>query len=68
MGTSYLNRNAGKEFIHYIADSNKKGVSSTIAEAPFFSLLFDSSTDKSNVDNEFSGVIQMVKIERFTQE
>ena len=38
----------------------KKGVSSTIAEAPFFSLLLDSSTDKSNVDNEFSGVIQMV--------
>ena len=24
LGTSYLNRNAGKEFIHYIADSNKK--------------------------------------------
>ena len=57
LGTSYLNRNAGKEFIHYIADSNRKAISSTIAEAPFFSLLFDSSTDKSNIDNELTLVL-----------
>ena len=57
LGTSYLNRNAGKGFIHYIADSNRKAISSTIAEAPFFSLLFDSSTDKSNIDNELTLVL-----------
>lgn len=57
LGTSYLNRNAGKEFIHYIADSSKKAVSSTVAEAPFFSLLLDSSTDISNVDNELTLVL-----------
>ena len=52
IGNSYTNEVAGKVFSHYIAESQRKDMLKLIAEAKFFSLLIDGSTDKSNCDNE----------------
>jgi len=52
LGNSYLNENAGKEFVHYIAESKRQDLSLTLSKAPFFSLMMDGSTDQSNADNE----------------
>lgn len=52
VGTSYANENAGKEFIHYIAESKREELRETLRTAKFFSLLLDGSTDKGNIDNE----------------
>ena len=52
LGSSYLHENAGKEFVHYIAESRRQDLLSTLSKAKFFSLMMDGSTDKSNADNE----------------
>ncbi len=52
LGSSYLHENAGKEFVHYIAESNRQDLLSSISNAKFFSLLMDGSTDQRNTDNE----------------
>ena len=52
VGTSYRNENAGKEFIHYIAEMKREGLKQRLGSAKFFSLLIDGSTDKGNIDNE----------------
>ena len=36
VGTSYVNENAGKEFIHYIAESKRQELRKTLAIAKFF--------------------------------
>ena len=52
IGSSYTNEIAGKMFTHYVAQSQWQQVLERIAQAKFFSLLIDGSTDKANVDNE----------------
>ena len=52
VGTSYVNENAGKEFIHYIAELRRQELKQTLANAKFFSLLLDGSTDTGNIDDE----------------
>ena len=52
LGSSYLHENAGKEFAHYIAESRRQDLLSTITKAKFFSRLMDGSTDQSNAVNE----------------
>ena len=52
IGSSYTNEIAGKSFSHYVAQSQRQQVLERIAQAKFFSLLIDGSTDKANVDNE----------------
>ena len=51
LGSSYLHRNAAKEFVHYITESRKQDLLSAISESKFFSQLIDGSTDQSNADN-----------------
>jgi hypothetical protein len=43
---------AGKNFSHYIVQSQRQLGVEIIAKAKFFSLLMDGSTDKAGVDNE----------------
>ncbi len=57
VGTSYVNKNAGKEFIHYIAKSKRQELKQTLADAKFFSLLLDGLTDTGNIDNEVIRVV-----------
>ena len=52
LGTSYINETAGKERIHYIAESRRQELRQKLAKAKFFSLLLDGSTDAANIDNE----------------
>ena len=49
LGSSYLNENAAKEFVKYIAESKLQSV---LSSATFFSLLMDGSTDASNSENK----------------
>ena len=57
LGAAYVNNNACKEFTHYIAESKRQALITTISNAPFFSLLIDGSTDKNNKDNELFMVV-----------
>ena len=45
----YTNDNAGKEMVHFIAESRREQLQSEIKKAKFLSLLLDGS---SNIDNE----------------
>lgn len=57
VGTSYLNENAGKDFMHYIAEAKRQDLLQKLTKAKFFSLLLDGSTDKGNIDNELLLVV-----------
>ncbi len=46
LGSSYMHENDGKEFVHYIAESRKQDLLSSISKAKFFSLLMDGSADQ----------------------
>jgi len=52
LGTSYLNENSAKEFVHYIAESKRQSILSSVQKAVFYSILMDGSTDSSNTENE----------------
>ena len=52
IGSTYTDDNAGKTFVHYIAESRKQELVDDVKRAKFFSLLIDGSTDKGNYDNE----------------
>ena len=41
VGTSYVNENAGKEFIHYMGISRRAELKQRLAHAKFFCLLLD---------------------------
>ena len=52
VGITYRNDMAGKDFVHFIAETKCKHLLQNLAEAKFFSLLLDGSTDTGNIDNE----------------
>ena len=51
IGIAYVNANAGKDFMHYIAESRRRELKQTLANVRFFSLLLEGSTDGGNVDD-----------------
>ena len=52
IGSTYTNEIAGKNFTHYITESIRKQLFKRLAQAKFFSLLMDGSTDHANIDDE----------------
>ena len=48
LGTSYLNKSAGRTFCHYIAKESKENVVEVLRKAHFFSILMDGTTDKGS--------------------
>ena len=52
LGRSYTNDNAGKEFVHYIADTRRQAIRQKLENAIFFSLLLDGTADTANIENE----------------
>ena len=52
LGTSYLNKSAGRTFCHYIAKECKENVVEALRKAHFFSILMDRTTDKGNIEDE----------------
>ena len=57
ISTSYRHENAGKDFMHYIAEAKRHDLLQKVTKAKFFSLLLDGSTDKGNIDNEILLVV-----------
>ncbi len=57
IGTTYTNEIGGKTFTHYIAESNRQQLLERHAQAKFFSLLIDGSTDTGNINNELYMVV-----------
>ena len=52
IGTTFVSENAGKDFMYYIAESRRRELKQTLANARFFSLLLEGSTDVGIVDDE----------------
>ena len=52
IGSTYLNSNACKTFCKFIAESKRLNLHNIIANAKFYSVLMDGSTDVSNIDEE----------------
>ena len=62
IGSTYTNDNAGRTFVHYIAESRKRELVNDIKKAKFFSLFIDGSTDKGNYGNEVVNVTVIICI------
>ncbi len=45
VGALYVNETAGKDFIHYIADSRRRELKQTLENSKFFYMLLDGSPD-----------------------
>ena len=52
LGSTYKNRDSARNFIHYIAESQRQQLRSKLSTCHFFSMLMDGSTDKGKVENE----------------
>ena len=52
LGITYKNRDTARNFIHYIAESQRKHLYTTLASSHFYSILINSSTDNGRVENE----------------
>ena len=57
IGSVYTNEIACKSFTHFIAESQRRQLFEKLAQAKFFSLLIDGSTDKGNADDEVFMVV-----------
>lgn len=52
MGTSYLTKASTKDFIHYIAESQRLTFRHTLKDIMFYSIAIDGSTDAGNIEDE----------------
>ena len=52
LGATYKNRDSARNFIHYIAESQRRQLRVSLASCHFYSVLMDGSTDKGRVENE----------------
>ena len=52
LGITYKNRDSARNFVHYIAESQRQQFQVSLASCHFYSVLMDGSTDKGRVENE----------------
>ena len=52
IGSSYTNERSARTSLHYIAEAKQQMLVDKIANAKFYSLLLDGSTDTGNIDNK----------------
>ena len=52
LGATYKNQDSARNFIHYIAESQRQQLQVSLASHHFYSVLMDGSTDKGRVENE----------------
>ena len=57
------NRDSAHNFVHYIAESQRQHLYTTLASSHFYSILMDSSTDKERVENELFVILFVKKLE-----
>ena len=51
LGATYNNRDSARNFVHYIAESQRRQLHVSLASCHFYSVLMDGSTDKGRVKN-----------------
>ena len=61
LGTTYKNRNSARNFVHYITESQRRHLYTTLGSNHFYSILMDSSTDKGRVENELFVILYFEK-------
>ena len=52
LGLTYKNRDSARNFVHYIAESQRRQLQVSLASCHFYSVLMDGSADKGRVENE----------------
>lgn len=52
LGITYKNRDSACNFVHYIAESQRREFHVSLASYHFYSVLIDGSIDKDRVENE----------------
>ena len=52
LGLTYKNRDAPRNFVHYIAEAQRHEFHRSLSSQHFYSILMDGSTDKGRVENE----------------
>ena len=52
LGPTYKNRDSARNFVHYIAESQRRQLHVSLASCHFYSVLMDGSADKGRVENE----------------
>ena len=54
LGSTYKNRDAPRNFLHYIAETQRRDFHHMLSSKHFYSILMDGSTDKGRVENNCS--------------
>jgi len=52
LGPTYENRDSARNFVYYIAESQRQQFHASLKSCSFYSILMDVSTDKGRVENE----------------
>ena len=52
LGATYKNRDSARNFVHYIAESQRQQLLTSLSSCHFYSILMDGSVDKGRVENE----------------
>ena len=52
LGATYKNRDSARNFVHYIAESQRQQLLISLSSCHFYSILMDGSVDKGRVENE----------------
>ena len=52
LGATYKDRDSARNFVHYIAESQRQQLLTSLSSCHFYSILMDGSVDKGRVENE----------------
>ena len=57
LGQTYKNRDSARNFVHYIAEGQRRELHSSLSSCRFYSILMDGSVDKGRVENELMVIL-----------
>ena len=57
LGQTYKNRDSARNFVHYIAEGQRRELHSSLSSCCFYSILMDGSVDKGRVENELMVIL-----------
>ena len=61
LGATYKNRDSARNFVHYIAESQRQQLLASLSSCHFYSILMDGSVDKGRVENELFVILSCKK-------
>ena len=56
-GAAYKNQDSARNFVHYIAESQRRCLHTALGSSNFYSILVDSFTDKGRVENKLFAML-----------